>query len=1494
MNYHTISRLLFLAFIILVVDASAYSKNYRIENDDILYKINDNSSPEKLFEFCDKYSKWIDFLTPGHLNELPVGLKRTIGNIEYTVAIAKAEFRPDGAYLSMFAKIKLPQKNDRQQAQTLFFGAENVHFFHDGGVPTAKLVLLGDYRLPFKSEKFEIVLKGSFDKQTGDFGDLTYFSMDCNGFKELKITADAKFSREVLIPLDDSYKPINDANAVVKSNFSTTVVDWNDWLITLSLPPFCSAKNKKIAFKVSEAVFDFSDKHNYSGMHLPACYNAMYADSNQQKLWRGFYCRELTVALPKEFKKKNSATPVSFGAKDLYIDNYGVTGYFFATGVLSIHPDSATQGDASGWAFSVDSVNVSLELDRLKAGGFSGKIQLPVSKNGSLGYRAQITKDDYLFAIKPGDTMDFAVFKAKMQLYPSSTVIFEVKDDHFKPKAILNGQIVLNFNPKDTSSSPSTDSTKALFRIPRIYFQELQLQTEQPYVKVAAAGYEGSSAMQRFPITIQKLGFSITNDEVKLNVGLRLNLMNDGNKFGAEGGFSIVGKIDNSESGRGRWRYDRFQLDHISINADLSAFSIKGSIDIYNDDPTYGDGFRGAITMKIKEGGGSSGITIDVLTYFGKKATYRYWAVDGTLTGIKIPIAPSANITGFGGGAANRMKRQPGSGIAPPMPSGIIYLPDSLIGLSLKATVFFNVPEDKVCKGSLTFEMVFNSTGGLNKIGLYGTAQVLGVTQKLDDKIKKLKDNFNSTIAKGVENLPVGKTFLEKSKFVDDLSSTPASGINLQMGIEYDFAAKSLFATAQIYLNLAGGVIKGTGSNNQAGNFEFFADPNHWHVYMGTLSNPNGISAGIGSMNVTLTNYFMAGNDVPAQSPPLPSFIVNLLGDEAKKLSMVRDNERMQSGSALCFGAAINVPSVNLDLGVLYGSFTTGLGFDIMMRKYGKGAHCAGSSAEFGMHDWYLMGQAYAYMGAEIGLKWKSKTYTILKGSAAAIMQARLPNPSWFMGYIYGQYEILGGLVKDNFDFKIELGTFCNIEYGEAEVPGITDARYIENITPMNDEEEVDVYAKPEVYFSTEINKEHEYEDGRGITKFKFKLDEFSFKYGASFDSVVAGTIAMSADNKKAVFSADTYFPEDRLIQATARVAMYEVKNGQDVLMMSDGFPVADTFKVQFRSGFLPQRISLNNIGLCYPIPFQNYVYLAEDSQAYLNLRKPQNWVFPDSSVCVFAFTDGTDMYSSRANLSGNKMNLNYLLPKALKNRTRYTVKLIRVQQSLYSDTIPVKDYLDDTLTVTLLEYDFSTSAYNTFVSKVQAMTFTSSNIERPVENSDVLILGANINSSEPFDYTELTTKVGVGSKTMISIVAKVDAEPYFQTQIAPLIYPDQIMNGFSPLTAELHYPPVKEVYLLEAYKAAANEGGHDDFASSTFPFSYNLVPAYKRRYIDFRYEIVNQYIGTTTILQYDNLVNSSFPNMPKKSYEVLLQYRLPNGALGTSAIFNFKNDLKE
>src|SRR5690606_7054683 len=95
----------------------------------------------------------------------------------------------------------------------------------------------------------------------------------------------------------------------------------------------------------------------------------------------------------------------------------------------------------------------------------------------------------------------------------------------------------------------------------------------------------------------------------------------------------------------------------------------------------------------------------------------------------------------------------------------------------------------------------------------------------------------------------------------------------------------------------------------------------------------------------------------------------------------------------------------------------------------GERYQCAERTGPIGIDGWYANGQAYAFVTGKIGIRvnlrfYKGK-YEILNIGAAAILQAKGPNPFWMKGHVGGRYRILGGLIKGRCNFEITVGKEC-------------------------------------------------------------------------------------------------------------------------------------------------------------------------------------------------------------------------------------------------------------------------------------------------------------------------------------------------------------------------------------------------------------------------------------------------------------------------------------
>ena len=207
------------------------------------------------FEKVEELGNYIDFLTKDGLGQLPVAIKPvSISNVKYTVGIAKAVFKPTFTELTVFLKVELPSTNKERGDQVLILGASNVKLSHTGGIiGDAKLQLISQFTTNFNQGSILLTLKGDFQNPG------TYAIIDCSGFKEMGIDANIKFANGLLHPVDKNGKK---KIGYVDADFKTTISDWNDMVVNISLPEFGIKGLEGTTFQLNTAVFDFSDLRN--------------------------------------------------------------------------------------------------------------------------------------------------------------------------------------------------------------------------------------------------------------------------------------------------------------------------------------------------------------------------------------------------------------------------------------------------------------------------------------------------------------------------------------------------------------------------------------------------------------------------------------------------------------------------------------------------------------------------------------------------------------------------------------------------------------------------------------------------------------------------------------------------------------------------------------------------------------------------------------------------------------------------------------------------------------------------------------------------------------------------------------------------------------------------------------------------------------------------------------------------------------------------------
>ncbi len=1505
--------------------------------------VNDSRSEAKAgFKEIDSTGRWISSFRNEDIQVLPVGIKHKLNEVEYQLGFTKAKFTKEYTELTVFVKIILPQSDEQGLPIELFFGANNVKLSHQGGIiGEANLVLLGDIFIPFNGGNWLLILKGGFDYKTGDTQNRTFVTINCDGVKEMGIEGEVQFSRNMILPVDElgqplpetvTYKgalkdPIQIPNRV-KGAFKAVASDWNDLIVEISLSPFVMASQPdRFMFSVNQAVFDFSDLRT-ENVNFPQHYYDEGLLLPNAETWRGVYVQSLKVGLPQEFKTKESISEksrITFEAANLLIDSYGVSGYFSAENIIPLK--SGRTSESKSWAYSVDKIGVELASNRLIGADFKGQILLPISDKGDqngttgtgedgrmgLGYEGIISENEYGLVVSTLDTLSFDVFKAKAELLPNSSVELMVMDGNFRPKAVLNGRMAISASQKESLANEGQTYTtgegdkeeKHTVQFKGIEFQNLILQTVSPVIQVDYFGYKDEVKIAKFPVSIANIAFMSNEYEAGIEFDLMINLMGKESKgFAADARLGIFGKFQ-EENYKQRWKYDRLDLSRINIEANMGAIQLKGGLELMNNDPIYGDGFSAEI-----EGTFGSFGPITCKAIFGKNE-FRYWYVDASVRGLKIQVGP-LQISGFAGGAFYKMTRRPNAG--PDFsPSGLSYIPSEDSSLGVKAMVFAAIGDESAIAVGAGFEIEFNNHGGVNRLGLFGEAQLMKAFDfpnpvgKLTEKLSGMVDN---ELIQGVMDSKAGKTFLDKADLEYEPEIVGEAAISAKMGMEFDFVNDSFHATFDLYVNVAGGIVQGRASKGRAGWGVVHISKEEWYVHMGTPTDRLGLKMGVGSFSIETGGYFMMGDRIPG-SPPPPPEVAEILGVDAAELDYMRDLNALGEGRGFAFGADFKIDTGDINFLILYARFQAGVGFDIMLKDYGS-AKCVGSNDEIGINGWYANGQSYAYLQGELGIRIKlffiKKKIPIIKGGAAILMQGKGPNPFWFRGYAGGYYNLLGGLIKGSFRFKVTIGKECELD-NSSPLGGI---KMITDVTPKDGGDDIDVFAAPQAAFAMKVNEPIIIPEDSGDNVYKVILEKFNITDETGNE--ILGRLEWGQMNDRVTFISDDILPPATKLKATVEVSFQEKVDGTFKTILEDGQKAIEVEERNFTTGAAPSHIPLHNIQYSYPVVDQQLFYPEEYETGYIQLLRGQDYLFDNTqwkSTIKYVDVNGEALESDfNYNTLDNKVS--YKLPKVGKD-TNYKMSVISSTKTTNTEsssnesssetteyeegnTVEIKENKAvDVLKegeIERLTYDFKTSQYKTFADKVKSIKINDDNWGKI--NSIVIYLTSKIDNNEGFDLVELTGNKYSENKALVAVESDLK-DDYFTKDINPVIYQKYAQGSNYSITrnpSEYGYIPKRALPILSNYLTSLENNVDLNWRATRFPFRYNLPDIYYQDYLDIRDRVINDYANgvipsTSSEL---SIISEDYKFMLYGKYNIQLQYTLPGGIKGTSANYKYKN----
>jgi hypothetical protein len=1402
--------------------------------------------------------------------ELPVGVVRSGGAVDYSILIDRMTVTPQGNVMNVYVSLALPQTGDR----IAFHG--KIPLSKKGGIAgSAKVYLIGDHPIKFSGTSL-LTIKGSNN---------TYVEFDCNGFKGVSIEAEVQFSRSIIIPEDEKGKASTNENERVKVNFTTYAQSLNDLMVGVTIPAFQIKGLNGFGFRVTQAFMDWSDLANPPGISFPKDYSSPFIQGGQPLLWQGFYMQRLEVRLPPSFAKKDGDNSrISLGVEHMILDDQGFSGEIFADNVLDA-------GDMSGWAYTLDHAELALVTNQIKGFELRGVISVPHLKkqenNSATKFQylaSRSAEGNYIFSVTIKDKLRLPLLVADLDLLPGSVVTVKEKDNKFYPTVILNGRLGI----KTTSSGPKAN-------LVGIGFEGLRISTEAPHFDIQAVsfGKEGEKqSASKYPLVINNILIKKDGpDKIGLGFDVTINIGGSSSEegFGGTAGLIVWGKRETTEvknaegavtsTDKSNWKFHKVEITAIGVNFKKGGvIEIAGEIRFFEDDPVYGDGFKGSIAGKIQM------FKVKVEALFGKTPEFRYWYADALVEFTSgIPLFPGFSAYGFGGGYYSKMK-QSTEGNGSPIgrnASGIVYVPDENT-IGIKALVKFGAtPSQAPYNGDVALEVSLNRHGGINSITFSGNIVVM--SPPLPGGLERIKEQAMAVAG--------------DSKVASKLLALIQGQVSANVKILFDNENDVLHANMEMFINVVGGVIKGIGQNNRAGWAVMHFEKSDWYMLVGTPNDPVGIEL---LWMLKMKSYFMMGKNLPG-SPPPPRQVSEILGITADDLDYMRDLNAAESGFGFAFGMNFSFDTGNLKFLMFYGRFAAGIGTDFMIKKYAKEYHCVGSDETIGINGWFANGQSYAYVQGKIGIKVRLRfyrgNYDILDIGAAAILQTKGPNPFWMRGIVGGYYRILGGLVKGNCKFEVVIGKDCRI-VGNSNP--LEDVDIIAEVSPAPGGNDVDVFTAPQAAFNIPIGEEFVITDIENRKRtFRGRLVDFKVTDGTT---PVNGTIRWNEDSDVAAFDSHDVLPSEKKMNVTVRITFEELVNGAWKVVVFEGKEVEEVKETTFTTGKAPDHILASNVLISYPITGQYNFYPKEYNQGFIQLKQGQPELFTPGEEWVQSLRLSNAETKSYAETTlsydASAKRVNFEIPSGLLNDKVYAIEILNFPKQkavLDANVQNVNTELQggDTLTTKHIEGElalrdvktvytapFRTSKYYTFRDKIAGIKL-SITMNIPSQAGDMAELRSYLQGPEAIDRFELEGKNGFAP--LITTEALLEDNKWYKQLVYPLVYEDYPLLGYIKTTRDtslLGLPAVRAAYLeqlTESPELTDAASGVNNVSLSGY-MRYDLMRTMMEDYRSVQKQVAN-YIADRpdrVTERLDKIVTKSFPFYRQGKYYVRLKYQIP------------------
>lgn len=1088
---------------------------------------------------------------------------------------------------------------------------------------------------------------------------------------------------------------------------------------------------------------------------------------------------------------------------------------------------------------------------------------------------------DYTFSSSMPESFEVPMLVAEMQIYQTSSITIQKAEGKFEVLATLNGKINVNAPLAEGKQSKG-------FKVDNLAFENMQVGSMAPHFKpgVWSLGEVGFSTMNGFSLSFENIESFERGDDVGLKFTTVVKL--SGDKYVASTTLNILGtryKTFVAGVERNKLKYKATELQDLYISINDAVISLEGYLAIYKDDPVYGNGYAGMIQAQIIEK-----IGVRVTAVFGEVNGFKYWYADAlaSFQASPIPIFTGVSMYGIGGGAYYHMSQEKKEGI--PFASAninearkiISYVPDESVFLGFKATLAIGASSPKSFNAMATFEIVFNSGGGIREAMFYGEGVLMSEM---------------------------------------NLDGAPSDApIRASVFIGMDFQNSTFHGSFKVYVNAMNGMLTGINPGNLAGEMVIHADPSDWYIHVGRPSARIGLKLSVFGLSIENGSYFMMGTKIEDMPPP-PEEVMRIL---EMPVPDNRNDGDLMTAKGFAFGTYFNISTGDKNFGIFYASFDMGLGFDVMIAERGI---CQETGQPIGINGWYAEGQLYAFLEGEIGIDitvFRINIHEeILSIGAAILLETKLPNPFWMRGTVGGYYSLLGGRISGNCRFQLELGELCTIQStGGEEVSPVAGLAVISELTPGDGRSNIDVFATPQVVFNYQVGKAFRISDDlQGGSQYRVVLDHFNVQAGGMD---IIGNYAWNSRGDVLVFNPRDLLPGKTDIVLVAKVHFEEFSGTSWRTVRDGGQIITEEMTARFETGEAPDYIPEGNVLHNYPLYDMMNFYRNEFPEGHVQLNMGQPYLFEASDEWVqygrfSPVAGGAPVYVEYAYKPGEKK-ITHIVPAALATNTVYLFELVNLpakaasaidanikQQDVTaaseSGDMTMVENVSETVRSDLQEkviYTcyFRTSMFTSLSEKINSITATYATITSAGMSPRVFNMNAALALTEPFDKYEIAGHNGF--EPLLDFYASTSCE-WLENRQIPFIYADYPISHLAQITRRdtsvLGFVPVRDVY-LDSYTVPLRVLNDEEKASGASVFTdagtwiyYNLSP---ETYLDYQ-EIGGKLAMYPAIVhpRKVEMLTNPYPSLVFNStYPVRIFYRLPYAEKqGTSNTINIVFD---